>query len=391
MKIDFKEYQDTQIKVKEFYEINLKNIAFEHSNIVRDAIQWFTGHDYQKLKAIANKNEAFENSLNVFVYSLKDMINAGDEFFSDKDRVMETVLSFNVLKIRYEELLKSYSIDEEDFVKYKKRITTLENKINELNNKIDRLIKNNQYLQENVGLKINDANKMYDKLTAVVMKSSTEARVNIDSLLKEYSEHVKVIKSELNSQNEKAQSEVKDIMESIEDIKNDVHRNKLSRYFSNEHIKLKRPFKENKFNSQYWGWLGATFLGMGSILLCAGITIYIFDKETGVTISQILIRLPFMMILVWFTWFCSKQFSYVKQICDEYEYKYVLSESYIAYRDEARAIAKNINDEHILAVLLDSVIKNIATSPVQTVKFDSHIPFSELIGAIKSNVKNKDK
>lgn len=80
-----------------------------------------------------------------------------------------------------------------------------------------------------------------------------------------------------------------------------------------------------------------------------------------------------------------------KTICDEYEYKYVLSESYIAYRDEARSIAKNINDEHILAVLLDSVIKNIATSPVQTVKFDSHIPFSELIGAIKSNVKNKDK
>ena len=391
MKIDFKEYQDTQIKAKEFYEINLKNVTFEYSNIVRDAIQWFTGHDYQKLKAIANKNKAFENSLNVFVYSLKDMINAGDGFLTDKDRIMETVLSFNVLKIRYEELLKIYSTDEEDFVKYKKRITTLENKINELNNKIDRLVKNNQYLQENIGLKISNTNKMYEKLTAEIMKCSTEARVNIDNLLKEYSEHVQVIKSELNSQNEKAQSEVKDIIESIEDIKKDVHRNKLSRYFSNEHIKLKRPFKENKFNSQYWGWLGATFLGMISILLFDIYIINSFDSKSGTNLTQVMIKLPSMMILVWFTWFCSKQFSYVKQICDEYEYKYVLSESYIAYRDEARAIAKNINDEHILAVLLDSVIKNIATSPVQTVKFDSHIPFSELIGAIKSNVKNKDK
>ena len=391
MKIDFKEYQDIQIKAKEFYEINLKNVAFEYSNIVRDAIQWFTGHDYQKLKAIANKNKAFENSLNVFVYSLKDMINAGDGFLTDKDRIMETVLSFNVLKIRYEELLKIYSTDEEDFVKYKKRITTLENKINELNNKIDRLVKNNQYLQENVGLKISNTNKMYEKLTAEIMKCSTEARVNIDNLLKEYSEHVQVIKSELNSQNEKAQSEVKDIIESIEDIKKDVHRNKLSRYFSNEHIKLKRPFKENKFNSQYWGWLGATFLGMISILLFDIYIINSFDSKSGTNLTQVMIKLPSMMILVWFTWFCSKQFSYVKQICDEYEYKYVLSESYIAYRDEARSIAKNINDEHILAVLLDSVIKNIATSPVQTVKFDSHIPFSELIGAIKSNVKNKDK
>ena len=82
--------------------------------------------------------------MNVFVYSLKNMMNAGYGFLADKDRIMETVLSFNVLKIRYEELLKIYSTDEEDFVKYKKRITTLENKINELNNKIDRLIKNNQ-------------------------------------------------------------------------------------------------------------------------------------------------------------------------------------------------------------------------------------------------------
>ena len=384
MKIDFEEYQDIQIKAKKFYEINLKNVAFEHGDIVRDAIQWFIGHDYQKLKAIANKNEAFENSLNVFVYSLKDMINAGYGFLADKDRIMETVLSFNVLKISYEERLKIYSTDEEDFVKYKKRITTLENKINEL-------IKNNQYLQENVELKISDTNKMYDELTAEVMKSSTEAKVNIDNLLKEYSEHVQVIKSELNSKNEKAQSEVIDIVESIEDIKNDVHRNKLSRYFSNEHIKLKRPFKENQFNSQYWGWLGATFLGMISILLFAVYIINSFDSKSATNIAQVMVKLPFMMTLVWFTWFCSKQFSYVKQICDEYEYKYVLSESYIAYRDEARAIAKNINDEHILAVLLDSVIKNIATSPVQTVKFDSHIPFSELIGAIKSNVKNKDK
>ena len=232
---------------------------------------------------------------------------------------------------------------------------------------------------------------MYDKLTAEVMKSSAEARVNIDNLLKEYSEYVQVIKSELNNQNKKAQSEVIDIVESIEDIKNVVHRNKLSRYFSNEHIKLKRPFEKNQFNSQYWGWLGATFLGMILILLFAVYIINSFDSKSGTNLTQVMVKLPFMMTFVWFTGFCSKQFSYVKQICDEYEYKYVLSESYIAYRDEAGSIAKNINDEHILAVLLDSVIKNIATSSVQTVKFDSHIPFSELIGAIKSNVKNKDK
>ena len=68
------------------------------------------------------------------------------------------------------------------------------------------------------------------------------------------------------------------------DIKNDVHRNNLSRYFSNEHIKLKRPFGKNQFNSPYWGWLGATFFGMVLLLFFSAITIYTFEKETGVTI-----------------------------------------------------------------------------------------------------------
>ena len=84
MKMDFKEYQDMQIKAKKFYEINLKNVAFEHSDIVRDAIQWFISHDYQKLKAIANKNEAFENSLNVFVYLLKCILRLNCPIFTVK-------------------------------------------------------------------------------------------------------------------------------------------------------------------------------------------------------------------------------------------------------------------------------------------------------------------
>ena len=90
------------------------------------------------------------------------MMNAGDAFFADKDRIMDTVLSFNVLKIRYEELLKIYSTNEEDFVRYKKRITTLKNKINELNNKIDKLIKI-----------INTFKKMLGQKSAVLIKCTT--------------------------------------------------------------------------------------------------------------------------------------------------------------------------------------------------------------------------
>ena len=96
------------------------------------------------------------------------------------------------------------------------------------------------------------------------------------------------------------------------------------------------------------------------------------------------------MILVWFTWFCSKQFSYTKQICDEYEYKYALSKSYLSYRDEAKKISLNDEDkgkyEAVIVALLDSVIKNIATSPVKSVKPDCHTPFTEVFGSLKEAV-----
>lgn len=84
----------------------------------------------------------------------------------------------------------------------------------------------------------------------------------------------------------------------------------------------------------------------------------------------VLSNLPIFMILVWFTWFTSKQFSYTKQICDEYEYKYALSKSYLSYREKAKELAERGKNDVILVALLDSVIKNIATSPVKSVKLD---------------------
>lgn len=93
------------------------------------------------------------------------------------------------------------------------------------------------------------------------------------------------------------------------------------------------------------------------------------------------------MILVWFTWFSSKQFSYTKQICDEYEYKYALSKSYLSYRDEAKELAARGNNDAILVALLDSVIKNVATSPVKSVKPDCHTPFTEVFSSIRGAAK----
>lgn len=146
----------------------------------------------------------------------------------------------------------------------------------------------------------------------------------------------------------------------------------------------------------YWCWLAATFSGMASIGYLAFNIFKQFDGKP-VSYSDFLPFTAGYMLLIWVTWFCSKQFSYTKQICDEYEYKYALSKSYISYREEAKKLADAKQNVAIMISLLDSIIKNIAQSPVQSVRRDCHTPFTEVFNAVKdagkacSSVKDNDK
>lgn len=139
----------------------------------------------------------------------------------------------------------------------------------------------------------------------------------------------------------------------------------------------------------YWCWLFLTFVGMSSILYKAisvsdGITT---NKITGSGVLGLIVpHIGVYVILVWFTWFSAKQFSYTKQIADEYEYKYALAKAYMSYKDEALSVVIEHNNNPYLVALLDSVIKNIANSPVQCVKQDVHTPFSEVFKAVKDTI-----
>lgn len=140
----------------------------------------------------------------------------------------------------------------------------------------------------------------------------------------------------------------------------------------------------------YWCWLFATLAGMGSILYKAVELSDIIKASLADNTQPLNSVLPYFgiyVILVWFTWFSSKQFSYTKQICDEYEYKYALSKSYIIYKNEAENVITEHSSNAVLLALLDSVIKNIAHSPVQSVKQDVHTPFSEVLKTAKDSVK----
>ncbi len=141
----------------------------------------------------------------------------------------------------------------------------------------------------------------------------------------------------------------------------------------------------------YWCWLVLIFIGLYFI---GHISYTVYNKNINNEIQSfkdILPNMPFFMIMVWFTWFASKQFSYIKQICDEYEYKYALSKSYLSYKKEASELSTE--NKSLLVSLLDSVIRNISTSPVQSVKADCHTPFGEVFNSLKSasDIIKKDK
>lgn len=143
----------------------------------------------------------------------------------------------------------------------------------------------------------------------------------------------------------------------------------------------------------YWCWLLATLTGMGTILFKALELSEIIKENLKNNVEPLHSVLPYFgmyLVLAWFTWFASKQFSYNKQICDEYEYKYALSKSYMLYKKEAESVITEQYSNAVLLALLDCVIKNIAHSPVQSVKQDVHTPFSEVFKAVKDAVNHKD-
>lgn len=174
----------------------------------------------------------------------------------------------------------------------------------------------------------------------------------------------------------------------MQNLQKDIRKEELAQYFLLEHDKLKGNLKQKEFFTPYWCWLGLTFLGMGLIFEVA---FSVYDSKQGHDLDMILSRLPLFTILIWFTWFCSKQFSYTKQICDEYEYKYALSKSYLSYKDEANKLAQSAGKDVLLASLLDAVIKNISTSPVQSVKTDCHTPFAEALKAFDPIINKVEK
>lgn len=187
---------------------------------------------------------------------------------------------------------------------------------------------------------------------------------------------------------------VNNLEQSAKDLNLQFYSHTLSGHFANEANKLKYTHPSNDafwkrfkyLTSPYYVWLIFTFLGMIGIFYFSyylAFVCQITDYKNLITYS------PMFMVLVWFTWFSSKQFSYIKQLHDEYEYKTVLSSSYIVYKNTVEDATDASKEATLL--LLKYVIANIATSPVQSVRPDVHTPFTELLSTVQPKIKSEDK
>lgn len=220
-----------------------------------------------------------------------------------------------------------------------------------------------------------------NKNIATYQKAINEKTSAFDELFQEIkSNKIPVIEHKIDTCSEK----INNLAKSAQELNVQFYSHSLSGHFAKEANKLKYTHPNDKFykrfkylTSPYHVWLIFTFLGMIGIFYLSyylAFVCQVTDYKNLITYS------PMLMVLVWFTWFSSKQFSYIKQLHDEYEYKTVLSSSYIVYKNTVEDATDASKEATLL--LLKYVLANIATSPVQSVKPDVHTPFSEIINTV---------
>lgn len=333
---------ETLYEYKQFFEINLKSF------IITNTIgQYFP-----------------LSNLETFA---KNLVNLQQREEKINDLIIKTDSLINNFKANSEQVIKNTENETQSFIKRLSNIidSTEDQKTSFINRLSDIIA-----FQEKRFSKLNETNEKINNILEFLNTIDTES---IKTNVKDKTDELDTTLNNINDQ-------LKAIQEKVHNLDNEVVKEELAHYFSSEAKKLENKQKD---------FMYATFAGIGAILILSFIMSCTVLFSDILDIKDIPLFIPLYMGLTWFTWFSAKQYSYYKQIIDEYNYKTALSKSYIIYRDEIKdpknnkSENKEAENNEILLLLLSSVINNIATSPVQSVKSDFHTPFSEILNAAK--------
>lgn len=184
---------------------------------------------------------------------------------------------------------------------------------------------------------------------------------------------VKDLKSDL----ENAQQDQEDIFKKFSD-----HESKISKLLGNaSQVALASSF-EQKANKLMWTWIAWVILFICGILTLGwlGITKFLplLESSEIITWQQLVVRLFISVPIVWFTWFCARQYSNTLKIAEDYAFKEASAKAFVGYRDEVNA------DKEMIKLLQESAIKSYSDNPAKYFlkDNDSVTPLNEAIANI---------
>ena len=284
-----------------------------------------------QLRDLENQIVNFEKHLNKCQENAKAMIEKAQKEFDKYTLSMKEKNSLAEKQI--DNIFEKIKNEEERFSVYKSNFGSLQHIVDDEIQKIRKQCSADiiKIVNEEKNYFSKEKNKIQSLQEDLKNEFNELQNRNLNEIKKIYINKYNGVLSEFEDDKEKKLREIENfkikVNQELRSLQNDIFNEQLAKYFLKEHDKLKGNISWNTKNeilTPYWCWLGLTFAGMGFICYFAK---DVYDSQALSEWQQVFSRLPLFTILIWFTWFCSKQFSYIKQICDEYEYKYALSKS----------------------------------------------------------------
>lgn len=228
-----------------------------------------------------------------------------------------------------------------------------------------------------------------------IIKDSEAAENKLESLCEAYAEldvsyktSHEIHEKRLAEYDEKFTNRVNLLKEKIDNTNAAIIRKSLSHSFADRATSLQ---------NEIYNWLLATTISAILFLLTIGYKLYSFQTITQLDYNTLNLQirasvfwLPLMFLLVWIVWFCTKRYTYLCRLRDEYNYKHDLSEAYLGYKNEAHFFdGLTQNDIKVFTLLFTNLIGTICKNPIQENSNDVHSPWSELVSCALKNGKSK--
>jgi len=198
----------------------------------------------------------------------------------------------------------------------------------------------------------------------------------------------KLATDRINEINATFQSKIIELKEQFEESESSIAKKALSASFSN---------RAKKLQTESYIWLFAILLSIGSLIKLAVLKLNTFPPISDLNFVTLdlhlrasIIYLPICIALFWAIWFCTKRYTHLCHLRDEYNYKHDLSESFIGYKKEVTYL-DNLSDSDLklFPILMSAVIQNICKSPLETNKEECHSPWSEIVSLVCKKGKDK--